>query len=87
MSDIEMKSIITTAEIERVHGNARFGNMDKREVVNQGLLKHACGFYQGHTSLQIITDHGLVNGKKRRGKLTRKGEAYLWAAFRTEPSI
>jgi spore coat protein U-like protein len=72
------KDIITDDEIEIVHGNANFGSMDKREVVNQGVLKCASGFYQGHTSSQIIKDHGLVTDDYQ---LTVKGKAYLWAAF------
>lgn len=32
----EVKEIISDEEIARVHGNANFGAMDKRQVVNQG---------------------------------------------------
>ena len=76
------EDIITDEEIERVHANANFGSMGKREVVNQGVLKCASGYYQGHTSTQIITEHGLIDDKYR---LTPKGRMYLWAAFNTKP--
>jgi hypothetical protein len=77
------KEIITDEEIKRVHGNANFGSMDKRTVVDQGVLKCASGYYQGHTSNMIIKEHGLVNDEY---ELTPKGKAYLWAAFSNKPS-
>ena len=70
--------IISDEEIEKVHANANFGDQPKREVVNCGVLKVACGFYQGHTSTQIITEHGLID---KGYKLTAKGREYLWAVF------
>lgn len=78
------RDIISDEEIERVHGNADFGGMEKRAVVNQGVLKCACGYYQGHTSEQIIREHGLIN---ERYELTPKGKVYLWAAFSSEISV
>ena len=76
------KVIITDEEIERVHANANFGGMDKRTVVDQGVLKCASGYYQGSTSNRIIKDHGLVADDY---ELTVKGKAYLWAAFANAP--
>lgn len=76
------KVIITDEEIERVHANANFGAMDKRTVVNQGVLKCASGYYQGHTSTQILAEHGLITHDYQ---LTPKGRAYLWAAFSNPP--
>jgi hypothetical protein len=72
------EDIITDEEIERVHGNANFGSLGKREAVNQGVLKCASGYYQGSTLTKIITEHGLINDKYQ---LTAKGRMYLWAAF------
>jgi len=80
MSKVE--EIISNDEIERVHANANFGGMDKREVVNQGVLKCASGYYQGSTSTAIIKEHGLIDDKY---ELTPKGRMYLWAAFNTAP--
>lgn len=74
---MEVEQLIPDEEIERVHANANFG-MPKREVVNLAVLKCACGYYQGFTSQQIATEHGLI-GKKY--KLTKRGQEYLWAAF------
>lgn len=74
----EPTEIISDREIEKVHANANFGGMDKRDVVNYGVLKCASGYYQGSTSNAIIKEHGLVNEKY---ELTPKGRTYLWAAF------
>ena len=76
------KQIISDAEIEQVHANADFGHMDKRTVVDQGVLKCAAGFYQGHTSNRIIKMHGLITEDY---ELTKKGRDYLWAAFSNLP--
>lgn len=81
----DVKEIITDEEIEKVHGDANFGPaLTKREVVNQGVLKCASGYYQGHTSTQIIKEHGLINSDY---ELTAKGKAYLWAAFSSSCSV
>ena len=77
------ESIITDEEIERVHANANFGPMPKREVVNQALLKTACAYGNGHTADQIIAEHGLVSSPNKRGlrNLTQRGRKYLWACY------
>lgn len=72
------EEIITDSEVERVHANANFGAMNKREVVNQAVLKCASSYHQGYTSKQIATEHGLITEDY---KLTDKGKKYLWAAF------
>lgn len=79
-----MDKIITDEEIERVHAGANFGpTMTKRQVVNQALLKCACGYSNGHTAATIIEEHGLIVLARRRGTtaLTARGRKYLWAAF------
>ena len=81
MSD-KPEDIISDEEIERVHANANFGSMGKRQVVNQGVLKCASGYHQGSTSNHILRDHGLVTKNYR---LTNKGQRYLWAAFNSKP--
>ncbi|WP_299083218.1 hypothetical protein [uncultured Paraglaciecola sp.] len=77
------EEIITDDEIESVHANANFGGMDKRTVVNQGVLKCASGYYQGGTSNAIILEHGLITNDY---ELTPKGRAYLWAVFSNPPA-
>lgn len=75
--------IIPDSEIDRVHANANFGSMSKRTVVDQALLKTACGYSNGHTANQILAEHGLISEPKRRGlrNLTSKGRKYLWFAY------
>lgn len=80
----DVKEIISDEEIEKIHANSDFGGMSKRDVVNQGVLKCASGYYQGHTSTQIITKHGLIT---KDYELTAKGRAYLWAAFSSSCSV
>lgn len=84
MSDVS--SIISDAEVIRVHGHANFGAMTPREVVNDGVRKAAVGYHTGHTQFSILREHGLIT--KPRGmsydvNLTKKGKRYaraLWNA-------
>jgi hypothetical protein len=71
--------IVTDADIEKVWDNADFGSMSKRDVIRFGLLKAASGYHQGHTSMQIITELGLVTYANHN--ITKKGREYLWEAF------
>ncbi|WP_373237741.1 hypothetical protein [Cohaesibacter celericrescens] len=76
------EEIISDEEIEHVHANAQFGEIPKRVVVNQALFKAACGYHNGYTARQIITEHGLVKSvSNNNSQLTDKGRKYLWAAF------
>jgi hypothetical protein len=79
------QEIISDEEIVRVHGNANFGAMDPREVVNDGVRKTAVGYHCGSTQLHILRDHGLVT-KPRPGSsdtdLTKKGKAYARSIYR-----
>lgn len=73
------ENIISDEDIERVHANAQYGDTPKRDVVNYGLLKIACGFGNGYTTDTILEEHGLISG--RHGKMTLKGRNYLWSVF------
>ncbi len=75
---MKIEEIISDEEIERVHANADFGNILKRDVVNYALLKAASGYHNGHTAKTIIIEHGLITHKLN---LTKKGKKYLWEAF------
>ena len=79
----EPKTIITDEDIERVHGNANFGPVPKRDIVNEALLKYACGYHNGSTARQIIIEHGLVKPGRSTGRtaLTKKGREYLYAVY------
>jgi hypothetical protein len=75
-----VQSIVSDAQVEKVHAFANFGDTTKREVVNIGVVQAALGFSMGHTMQQIITEHGLVKQSSGvRPKLTAKGIKYLHA--------
>ena len=76
-----MKEIITDKQINDVWGNANFGeelNKNKRNVVDNALLKMACGYSNGYTAHCIIEELRLVNKNKT---LTKLGKEYLYSAF------
>lgn len=73
--------IVTDAEVERVHANANFGSMGKREVVDDGVLTYAFGYSSGHTMMQILQEHGLLSRSWTNRALTQKGYHYLRAMF------
>ena len=78
------RDIITDEEIETVHGHANFGDMSKRFVVDEGVLKYAFGYESGHTQLSILLEHRLIRKPKPgsyRTTLTRKGQEYLRAVY------
>jgi hypothetical protein len=80
----ENTTFISDEEIEKVHDYANFGTMSKREVVNQALLKCACGYHSGKFSTEIIKEHGLINNNY---ELTPKGKMYLWDVFKSKESV
>lgn len=76
--------LVSDADIDDVWGGANFGGMDRRDVVRQGVLKCQAGWHQGHTSMTICTELGLINHKY---KVTAKGRLFLWLAFKLEVSV
>ena len=77
-------SIISDQDVARVHGNANFGGMSQRQVIDEGVLKYAFGYTSGSTQMSILIEHGLLR-KPRPGSyhstLTLKGQRYLRAVF------
>lgn len=76
--------IVTDADLDKAYGQANFAGMSKRDVIRQGVLKCASGFYQGQTSKTICQDLGLIDQEYR---VTPKGREYLWAAFSLPNSV
>jgi hypothetical protein len=77
--------IISDAEIERVHANAQFGSMAKRDVVDDGVLQFVFGYDTGHTQMTILREHRLLRASRPnsyRADLSAKGKDYLRAMFR-----
>ena len=75
---MSVEEIVPDEEVEIVHGNANFGSMSKRDVINLGVLKCASGYHQGWTSTAILVEHRLI---RKDYTLTPKGRRYLWEAF------
>lgn len=55
-----------------------FGDVDRRKLLEQGVLKAACGQLSGYTLTRIMTRLELLTPK---GTLTKKGKSLLLAAF------
>lgn len=75
----KLPTMVTAEEIDAVWGNSNFGSMTRENVVRFGLLKCACGYYQGHTSKSILIELGLITEKTYQ--LTRRGKYCLWEYF------
>jgi len=79
------RTLISDEAIERVHANANFGDLPKRFVVNQTVLKFACGYSAGGTATAIVIEHGLAKMYRsnpfKTPMLTALGRRYLWACF------
>lgn len=76
------EEIITDEEITKAWGNANFDsflNENKRELINNTVLKCASGYYTGFTARTIITALGLASSDS--WTLTAKGKEYLYCAF------
>ena len=70
--------IIDDKKLNEVHGNANFGSMTPREVVNDGVLKYSMGYSGGATQIAILREHGLITKPKGYyANLTKKGKMYL----------
>ena len=72
------EEIVSDQEVHDVAVNADFGEHTKRQMINRGVLKCACGLYSGSTLTFILEQHGLINPDNT---LTVKGKAYLWAVY------
>lgn len=85
----QCEAIITPEQEVHVHGNANFGRMSPRDVIDEGILTYAFGYTSGHTMLQILQEHGLLTKRKSAGydqQLTKKGYEYLRAMFHYAPA-
>ena len=84
----DLRALITDVQIDRVWGNANFGNTPKREVIFNALHQIAGNFATGHTAECIVKELRLVGVKDT---LTKKGAKYLYYAIEelqrpTEPT-
>lgn len=79
-----VEDIVSDIELDAVWRNANFGGIDRREVVRVGVLKCLTGYHQGYTSKTICTELGLISHKYR---VTAKGRAYLYLAFKGDSNL
>lgn len=79
-----VEDVVSDDKITIVWGNADFGDISRRDVIANSLLKYACGFFTGKTARVIITELGLLDGRE---KLTTMGRRYLWAAYSKNQSV
>lgn len=70
--------ILPQHEIETAFMGSNYGGTSNEDVLKTGLLKVACGYHNGHTTECILQELDLTD---KKGKLTRKGQQYLYAAF------
>lgn len=67
--------MITDDQVDKAFKNTNFGSAVPRELIQDSLLKTACGFHSGHTIECIVKELKLVTTKR---KLTKKGQNYLY---------
>lgn len=78
-----MSEYVTDKDIDDVWGNANFGDMPRRNVVNQALFQIAGGYSIGHTAMRICQELGLVGIKRGHYQnLTKKGKRYLYEVYK-----
>jgi len=76
---------LTDKVLEDAFAGTNFGRTDFRRMVEMGLLKVACGWYNAHTLMSIMIDLKLVT--KKQQKLTRKGQLVVWCAYGKEVTV
>lgn len=73
-----VNTIVTDEKINKVWGNASFGDTPRRDVIANSLLKYASGYSTGHTANCICRELGLIT---KGDNLTTLGKRYLFAAY------
>lgn len=83
--DIPDEYQISDEEIDRVWGNANFGDRPKRQVILETLLQISGAFHSGYTSMCICQKLGLLGSNLRNPALTKKGKRvmYYWNKARS----
>lgn len=77
----EYLDTVTDEEIEKAFGQSIYPTNEsytKREILNDNLLKIACGFHTGSTIRYIAQNLGLLDNKF---KFTNKGSYYLYTQY------
>ena len=70
--------LISEEEVHRVHGNANFGPIAPRTILNRGVLSAMLGYHVGSTLSRILRKHKLI---RQNGDLTAFGKKYARALW------
>ncbi len=73
-----METNISDAEIDAVFENTNFGGVNRRKLLEQGVLKRLTGYHSGHTLTMIMRKLGLTTEKDN---VTKKGKEFCMGAF------
>lgn len=72
---MKAEDLITDEEINVAFCYANFGKgKTKRQLINEGLVKHKMGYESGYTMESILIELGLISEPQ---KLTVMGEKYM----------
>jgi hypothetical protein len=86
MSHVEYKSVDFAADVAELfkHSDFNFGKgAVPIQIVKEAVLKSVCGWHNGSTAQSIIVHLGYVETRRNKAdKLTAKGKAFLWWAFK-----
>lgn len=72
--------LVSDEDLARAFKHTNFGEATPREVLRLAVLKCATGYHQGHTSMTIARELGLLDPEVYA--LSPRGRLYLWEAFR-----
>ena len=73
--------VVDDADIELAFTDTNFGDVDRRHLLQQGVLKFQANFSSGYTLTTIMKELGLVTPK---GRISKKGRRFLFQSFFTQ---
>lgn len=76
------EELVSDQDLDAAWGHAQFGDIPRRNVVAQTLLKVLGNEHSSFTPLHICSDLGLISDFRSKPRLTSKGRKYLVATFR-----
>ncbi|TLP68195.1 hypothetical protein FEA48_30530 [Pseudomonas nitroreducens] len=71
--------LVSDDDLAKAFKNTNFGDKQPRAVLRLAVLKCATGYHQGHTSMTIARELGLLDPEIYA--LSARGRLYLWEAF------
>jgi len=80
----KIEQLVTDKQLNKAFQGTNFGKRTPRELIRNGILKHTCGYYTGHTIECVLKEIGLLTEK---GKPTKIGKEYLYLAFEDGTSV